>query len=177
MSVWGTSLTNKLRRFSWQQDYLHYPFVQRLRVLSGFSLHRERICLLSSLPLQRAFVGTRECHFCVTPSLALARVAEYLTALPSASRHHRVHLRSRLTLIRLALIRNPWFTVDGFFTHLIVTHAYSFASNRSKAPHRTPSTPTGMLPYRYCYPTASADDLCPIIIDAESLTSELLRTL
>ena len=51
VSVWGTSDFNKLRRFSWQRDYLHYLLARRLGVLSGFSLNGERICLLPGLRL------------------------------------------------------------------------------------------------------------------------------
>lgn len=49
VSVWGTSSCNKLRRFSRQHDYLHYPVGRSLWVLSGFSLNGERICLLTGL--------------------------------------------------------------------------------------------------------------------------------
>ena len=59
--------------------------------------------------------------------------------------------------------------MERVFTFLIVTHAYSFASSRSKAPHGYLFDATGMLPYRLFNPTASALDLCPLIIDAESL--------
>ena len=59
--------------------------------------------------------------------------------------------------------------MERVFTFLIVTHAYSFASSRSKAPHGYSFNATGMLPYRFFNPTASAPDLCPLIIDAESL--------
>ena len=59
----------------------------------------------------------------------------------------RVPLRSRLTLVRLALSRKPWVFGEHVFTCFVVTHAYIFFSNRSRMPHDTPSTPTGMLPY------------------------------
>ena len=59
----------------------------------------------------------------------------------------RVPLRSRLTLVRLALSRKPWVYGDGVSTPFVVTHAYIFFSRRSSRPHDPPSTPTGMLPY------------------------------
>ena len=59
----------------------------------------------------------------------------------------RVPLRSRLTLVRLALSRKPWVCGAHVSTCVVVTHAYIFFSRRSSKPHGSPSTPTGMLPY------------------------------
>ena len=59
----------------------------------------------------------------------------------------RVPLRSRLTLVRLALSRKPWVCGERVYTRFVVTHAYIFFSGRSSIPHGTPSAPTGMLPY------------------------------
>ena len=59
----------------------------------------------------------------------------------------RVPLRSRLTLVRLALSRKPWVFGDAVSTAFVVTHAYIFFSGRSSRPHGPPSAPTGMLPY------------------------------
>ena len=61
----------------------------------------------------------------------------------------RVPLRSRLTLVRLALSRKPWVFGAHVYTCVVVTHAYIFFSRRSRMPHDTPSTPTGMLPYHF----------------------------
>ena len=60
---------------------------------------------------------------------------------------YRVPLRSRLTLVRLALSRKPWVCGAHVSTCVVVTHAYIFFARRSSIPHSTPSTPTGMLPY------------------------------
>ena len=58
----------------------------------------------------------------------------------------RLRLRCRLTLIRLALIRNPWmFGVPGSHRDF-VTYAYSFASSGSTAPHRAASVPLECSP-------------------------------
>ena len=59
----------------------------------------------------------------------------------------RVPLRSRLTLVRLALSRKPWAVGARGLTRVVVTHAYIFFSGRSSKPHGSPSRPTGMLPY------------------------------
>ena len=76
----------------------------------------------------------------------------------------RVPLRSRLTLVRLALSRKPWVFGERVSTRFVVTHAYIFFSRRSRIPHDTPSTPTGMLPYHsYKYKSfASAAVLMPV---------------
>ena len=60
----------------------------------------------------------------------------------------RVRLSTRLTLIRLTLIRKPWAFGAGVSTPFVVTYAYIFFSGRSRMPRDTPSAPTGMLPYR-----------------------------
>ena len=59
----------------------------------------------------------------------------------------RVPLRSRLTLIRLALIRNPWVVGARVLPRVVVTHAYIFFSGRSSLPPGRPSTLSAMLPY------------------------------
>ena len=84
----------------------------------------------------------------------------------------RLILRSRLTLIRLALIRKPWSFGEGvsrplyryLYLHLLF----------QKLQHASLHTfvAVGMLPYRLqisCNPTSSAPDLCPIIIHARPL--------
>ena len=61
----------------------------------------------------------------------------------------RIMLRTRLTLNRLALFRKPWSCGGGHLTPLIVTYTYICFSIRSSMARATPSTPNGMLPYRY----------------------------
>ena len=81
----------------------------------------------------------------------------------------RLSLRSRLTLIRLALIRKPQ-SFGGrvsrppyrySYLHLLF-HALQRRSSAIFSAH-------GMLPYHPIGSTASARGLCPIIIHAESL--------
>ena len=57
----------------------------------------------------------------------------------------------------------------GFFTPFIVTYAYICFSERSSTARAAPSTPIGMLPYRYTYPWASVPRLYPFIIHAAPL--------
>ena len=84
----------------------------------------------------------------------------------------RIPLRSRLTLIRLALIRNPWSYGEGvsrplyryLYLHLLFRRLQHASSHAFSA--------AGMLPYRLPFagnPTSSAPDLCPIIIHARPL--------
>ena len=81
----------------------------------------------------------------------------------------RLMLRSRLTLIRLALIRKPWSCGEGvsrplyryLYLHLL------FRTLQHASRHAFGAR--GMLPYRQCpkhRPASSAPDLCPIIIHA-----------
>src|SRR4029077_13973694 len=59
----------------------------------------------------------------------------------------RPRLRSRLTLSRLALLRNPW-TFGGGVSHpSFVTHASILTSQRSTAGLRRRFTALGTLPY------------------------------
>ena len=92
----------------------------------------------------------------------------------------RPRLRSRLTLSRRTLLRNPW-TIGGGDSHSsFVTHADILTSHASTAGLRRRFTGVGTLSYRaYKYaPAASVYGLSPVIFSApEHLTSELLRTL
>ena len=91
----------------------------------------------------------------------------------------RLLLRSRLTLIRLTLFRNPWVYGVNISIFIVVTYAYIFFSRRSSKPHGSPSTLTGMLPYHALTRVLSFGGS----FDARSSsthhrsTSELLRTL
>ena len=75
----------------------------------------------------------------------------------------RVPLSPRLTQIRLTLFRKPGVFGVNISIFIVVTYAYIFFSGRSRMPHDTPSTPTGMLPYHaYRYASlASAAVLMP----------------
>src|SRR4051812_13095851 len=94
----------------------------------------------------------------------------------------RPSLRSRLTLSRRTLLRNPW-TIGGGDSHSsFVTHADILTSQASTAGLRRRFTGMGTLSYRVRperrTPAASATSLSPVTFSAlEHLTSELLRTL
>jgi hypothetical protein len=59
----------------------------------------------------------------------------------------RPRLRSRLTLSRLALLRNPWAFGGGVSRSSFVTHASILTSQRSTAGFRRRLTAMGTLPY------------------------------
>ena len=92
----------------------------------------------------------------------------------------RPRLRSRLTLSRRTLLRNPW-AIGGEDSHLsFVTHAGILTSQGSTAGFRRRFTAMGTLSYRASCdaPVASVVSLSPVTLSApEHLTSELLRTL
>src|SRR5438477_9698489 len=93
----------------------------------------------------------------------------------------RPRLRSRLTLSRLALLRNPW-AFGGRVSHSpFVTQASILTSQRSTAGFRHRFSALGTLPYHSTQSVksvASVPCLSPVTLSApDHLTSELLRTL
>ena len=92
----------------------------------------------------------------------------------------RPRLRSRLTLSRRTLLRNPWAIGGGDSHPSFVTHAGILTSQGSTAGFPRRFTAMGTLSYRStCVePEASVASLSPVTLSApEHLTSELLRTL
>ena len=93
----------------------------------------------------------------------------------------RPRLRSRLTLSRLALLRNPWAFGGGVSHSSFVTHASILTSQRSTAGLSPPLHCPGNapLPLRASSKSvASVPSLSPVTLSApDHLTSELLRTL
>jgi hypothetical protein len=93
----------------------------------------------------------------------------------------RPRLRSRLTLSRLALLRNPWAFGGGVSHPSFVTRASILTSQASTASLSLPLRRPGNapLPLRASSKSvASVPALSPVTLSApEHLTSELLRTL
>ena len=84
----------------------------------------------------------------------------------------RVRLRSRLTLIRLALIRKPWSFGEGVSRPLYRYLYLHLLFRNLQHGSRHIFSDGGMLPYQSITSIdsmASAPDLCPIIIHAVSL--------
>ena len=93
----------------------------------------------------------------------------------------RPRLRSRLTLSRLALLRNPWAFGGGVSHSSFVTRASILTSQTSTAGFRRRFAGMGTLPYhseQSSKSVASVLGLSPVTLSApDHLTSELLRTL
>ena len=102
---------------------------------------------------------------------SICRGCGILTACPSCLAWRRT-LRSRLTLNRLALFRNPWSFGEGV-SRPLCRYLYLHLLFRSLQKVSRPSfTGSGMLPYQCLsnrHSTSSAPDLCPIIIHAGPL--------
>ena len=108
VSVCGTGTLDNVRRFSRQHVWGLYGFALRLPLLSGFSLWNGAADLPTApaYALQRTSVRARTLHFCVTPYVNV--FGWYGNIDPFAIAYaFRPRLRTRLTLIRLTLIRNP----------------------------------------------------------------------
>ena len=128
-----------------------------------------RICLEESTPTplnrlfrQTAAVSLPRLHVALWGSNGILTVSAIGLAV-------RLSLRSRLTLIRLALIRKPQ-SFGGRVSR--PPYRYSYLHLLFHALQRRSSAifnAHGMLPYHPCGSTASARGLCPIIIHAESL--------
>ena len=106
VSVCGTGNQYlKLRSFSWKQAWTDYPVARRLPVLSGLSTET----LLTSpytYTLQRAIPSARAVY--ASPSLHRSIDRYRNINRLSIEISSRITLRTRLTLIRLTLIRKPW---------------------------------------------------------------------
>ena len=156
--------------FSWEPVYRLYHFARRLCVLSGsasvaYFTTADLPTPFNGLFRQPAAVSLLRPRFTHTPSNGMFTVS----AIRSAS---RLPVRSRLTLIRLALIRNPWSFGEGvsrplyryLYLHLLFPNLQRVSRHAFDG--------VGMLPYRLANiasPTASVPDLCPIIIHAVPL--------
>ncbi len=95
-----------LSGFSRERDYLRCHLARGLGVLSRFSIPpdlpgRNIPTRFNALFRQCAGVSLLRLHIALIPSNGMLTVSSIGCAL-------RLCLRSRLTLIRLALIRNPW---------------------------------------------------------------------
>ena len=108
VSVYGTGTLGNVRRFSRQLAWGLYGFALRLPLLSSFSLWNGAADLPTApaYGLQRTSVSARTLRFCVTPYVNV--FGWYGNIDPFAIAYaFRPRLRTRLTLIRLTLIRNP----------------------------------------------------------------------
>jgi hypothetical protein len=145
-----------------------------------------RICLPDVL---RGYPGTTIARdpiaYPVPPSVVTVATWYRNINLLSIAYACRPRLRSRLTLSRLALLRNPWAFGGGVSHSSFVTRASILTSQPSTAGLRHRFAGLGTLPYHSSPTTeawlesvASVPCLSPVTLSApDHLTSELLRTL
>ena len=146
-----------------------------------------RICLPDVL---RGYPGTTIARdpiaYPVPPSVVTVATWYRNINLLSIAYACRPRLRSRLTLSRLALLRNPWAFGGGVSHSSFVTRASILTSQRSTASSRRRFATLGTLPYHSAAlpndtatkSVASVPCLSPVTLSApDHLTSELLRTL
>ena len=154
--------------FSWESDYHRYPVVRGRPVLSSSTipadLPTEILSTLFNLLFRlQADVSLLRLRITLTFSNGILTVSSIGFAV-------RLILRSRLTLIRLALIRNPWSCGEEvsrlLYRYLclhLLFHCLQPVSRQAFCdPWNAP------LPI-FAYSIASVNSLCPIIIHAEFL--------
>ena len=95
-----------LSGFSREHDYHRYPLARGLAVLSRFITGRVLDCAPYNYAVQRTIPSVRGCVTSPSPhrSCKGCRNVDRLAIWYAL----RLPIRSRLNLIRLALIRNPW---------------------------------------------------------------------
>ena len=146
VSVCGTGFYGlELSGFSRESGYLHYQRGRSFAVLSAFSRSGGFSYRSYTYSLQRTIPSVRGSF--TTPSPRRSH-KKYGNINPlSIGIPFRVSLRSRLTLIRLALIRKPW-SFGGRVSHppyrYLCLHLLFRAVHR---PFRFGFTHSGMLPY------------------------------
>ena len=107
VSVYGTGdYKVKLSGFSWRRDYVHYRIVPKDAPYSRVRLNGRTLLPVSTPTLfNRLF---RQPAALSLPRLRIALiVSDGILTVSSIGGPQRVSLRTRLTLIRLALIRKP----------------------------------------------------------------------
>ena len=152
--------------FSWESDYHRYPVVRGRPVLSSSTIPADlptgTISTLFNL-LFRLQADVSLLRLRVTPTFSNGILT--VSAIGCAV---RLRLRARLTLIRLALIRNPWSCGEEvsrllyryLYLHLLFHCLQSVSKQAFCDPWNAP------LPI-FAYSIASVNSLCPIIIHAE----------
>ena len=107
VSVYGTGdYKVKLSGFSWRHDYVHYQIGPKASLYYRVRLNRRTLLPVSTPTLfNRLF---RQPAALPLPRLRIALiVSDGILTVSSIGGPQRVSLRTRLTLIRLALIRKP----------------------------------------------------------------------
>ena len=169
VSVCGTgAATLLLSGFSWELGYAHMDSP------GGSSYYKVRLRRWICLPPSTPTPVTRDFRHPGGLSLLRPRFARRASAgiLTGSSIRLAIRLsvRSRLTLIRLALIRNPW-PFGGGASHPPYRYSFLHLLFRTlQSSSRTAFAASGMLPYRLLLvPRLRRAPSCPIIIHARPL--------
>ena len=157
-----------LSGFSWEPGYHRYSIARGLSILSASArwadLPARRLPTSFNLRFRRqAGVSLLRLHIAPISSNGIFTVSSIGCAV-------RLRLRARLTLIRLALIRNPWSCGEEvsrllyryLYLHLLFHCLQPVSRQAFCDPWNAP------LPI-FAYSIASVNSLCPIIIHAEFL--------
>src|SRR6202166_4557074 len=175
----GTGTSNLPRRFSRRHGFENFG-------LNGLGIppraYGERISLSPALHgYPRSTIAWVSLAYPVPPSVIAVGTWYRNINLLSIAYALRPRLRSRLTLSRLALLRNPWAFGGRVFHSPFVTRASILTSQRSTARLTPPLHRPGNAPlplHASVKSVASVPCLSPVTLSApDHLTSELLRTL
>ena len=156
------------RGFSREHDYLCYLVARGRPVLSGSTVTAD----LPTMPLSTPFnlLFRQQARVSLLRLLVTPYHSNGILTVSAIGYAVRLRLRARLTLIRLALIRNPWsFGERGsrplyryLYLHLLFHCLQPVSRQAFCDPWNAP------LPI-FAYSIASVNSLCPIIIHAEFL--------
>ena len=150
----GTGTPHLPRRFSRRHGFRDFPHLWGGLPVSG--LNGRRISLSSALRgCPRSTIAWDPLSYPVPPSvIAVGTWYRNINRLAIAYAF-RPRLRSRLTLSRLALLRNPWAFGGGVSHPSFVTHASILTSHASTAGLRRRFTGMGTLPYHSLHKAGS----------------------
>ena len=156
------------RGFSREPDYLYYLVARGRPVLSGSTATADLPTMSLSTPFNLLF--RQQARVSLLRLLVTPYHSNGILTVSAIGCAVRLRLRARLTLIRLALIRNPWSCGEEvsrllyryLYLHLLFHCLQPVSRQAFCDPWNAP------LPI-FAYSIASVNSLCPIIIHAEFL--------
>ena len=156
------------RGFSREHDYLCYLVARGRPVLSGSTVTADLPTMSLSTPFNLLF--RQQARVSLLRLLVTPYHSNGILTVSAIGCAVRLRLRARLTLIRLALIRNPWSCGEEvsrllyryLYLHLLFHCLQPVSRQAFCDPWNAP------LPI-FAYSIASVNSLCPIIIHAEFL--------
>ena len=141
----GTGTSHLPRRFSWRHGFRNFALFRARHPVSGLTA--------GGFPYRPPYSVTPESNnwaslaYPVPPSVIAVGTWYRNINLLSIAYALRPRLRSRLTLSRLALLRNPWAFGGGVSHSSFVTHASILTSQASTTGLRRRFGGLGTLPY------------------------------